>query len=144
MQLTRFSDVSLRLLTYLACYERGAAKTPTARAIAKLFNVPYTHMVKAVHLLAREGWIVTTKGKGGGIRLANRPESVRIGQILRFTEPKGAVIDCYTQPCPLRGDCLLKQALDEAYDGFFRFLDQYTLADMAEMPILRSLVQISS
>jgi len=144
MQLTRFSDVSLRLLTYLAFSERGAAKTPTARAIAELFNVPYTHMVKAVHLLAREGWIVTTKGKGGGIRLGRRPESVRIGQILRFTEPKGAVIDCFTQPCPLRADCLLKHALDEAYEGFFLFLDRYTLADMAEMPVLRSLVQISS
>jgi Rrf2 family nitric oxide-sensitive transcriptional repressor len=143
MQLTRFSDISLRLLTYLATAERGAAVTPTARAIAVAFNVPYTHMVKVVHLLSRAGWIATTKGKGGGLRLAHPAESVQIGKILRFTEPRGPVIDCFTQPCPLRCDCLLKRALDEAYEGFFVFLDRYTLADMAEMPLLRSLVQIS-
>jgi len=143
MQLTRFSDISLRLLSYLASAERSAARIPTARAIADAFNVPYTHMVKVVHLLARAGWIVTTKGKGGGLRLATPPELIQIGRILRFTEPAGPVIDCFTQPCPLRCDCLLKRALDEAYEGFFVFLDRYTLADMAEMPLLRSLVQIS-
>jgi Rrf2 family nitric oxide-sensitive transcriptional repressor len=143
MQLTRFSDISLRLLTYLASAERVRAATPTARTIAVAFNVPYTHMVKVVHLLGRAGWIVTTKGNGGGLRLAYPAESLQIGKILRFTEPKGAVIDCFTQPCPLRCDCLLKRALDEAYEGFFVFLDRYTLADMAEMPLLRSLVQIT-
>jgi Rrf2 family nitric oxide-sensitive transcriptional repressor len=143
MQLTRFSDISLRLLTYLASAEQAVGGIPTARAIAEAFNVPYTHMVKVVHLLARAGWIVATKGKGGGLRLARPAEAVRIGQVLRFTEPKGGVIDCFTQPCPLRCDCLLKQALDEAYEGFFVFLDRYTLADMAEMPVLRSLVRIS-
>jgi Rrf2 family nitric oxide-sensitive transcriptional repressor len=143
MQLTRFSDISLRLLTYLASAERSSSGIPTARTVAEAFNVPYTHMVKVVHLLARGGWIVTTKGKGGGLRLAQPAESVRIGNILRFTEPSGAVIDCFTQPCPLRCDCLLKQALDEAYEGFFAFLNRYTLADMAEMPLLRSLVQIA-
>jgi Rrf2 family nitric oxide-sensitive transcriptional repressor len=143
MQLTRFSDISLRLLTYLASAERASAGVPTARAIAEAFNVPYTHMVKVVHLLARAGWIVTTKGKGGGLRLAQPAESLRIGKILRCTEPSGAVIDCFTQPCPLRCDCQLKQALDEAYEGFFSFLDRYTLADMAEMPLLQSLVKIS-
>jgi len=144
MQLTRFSDISLRLLTYLAAAERLPSGVPTARAVAKAFNVPYTHMVKVVHLLAQAGWIVATKGKGGGLRLAQPAESVRIGKILRFTEPSGAVIDCFTQPCPLRCDCLLKQALDEAYEGFFTFLDRYTLAEMAEMPRVQSLVRIST
>jgi len=142
MQLTRFSDISLRLLTYLASAEGASAATPTAKAIAQTFNVPYTHMVKVVHLLARDGWIVATKGKGGGLRLARPAESVRIGQVLRFTEPNAAVIDCFTQPCPLRCDCTLKHALDQAYEGFFLYLDRYTLADIAEMPLLRQLVQI--
>jgi Rrf2 family nitric oxide-sensitive transcriptional repressor len=142
MQLTRFTDLSLRLLLYLAGREQPERATVTARAAAEMFNVPYTHLVKVVHQLGRSGLLATTKGKGGGLRLARTPESIRIGEVVRLTEPKGSVIDCWTQPCPLRGACTLKHALDEALETFYISLDRYTLADMAEMPALQALVQL--
>jgi Rrf2 family nitric oxide-sensitive transcriptional repressor len=144
MQLTRFSDISLRLLLYLASRDRPMDARITARATSTLFHVPYTHMVKVVHQLAQQGWIVTSKGKGGGLRLSRPPETIRIGEVLRRTEPQSAVVDCFTQPCPLRFDCLLKHALDEAHEAFYVQLDKVTLADIANMPALRELVQLSA
>ncbi len=144
MQLTRFSDLSLRLLMYLASRDHPMDAMITARAVSTLFNVPYTHMVKVVHRLGQEGWITTTKGEGGGLRLSRSPESIRIGDVLRSTEPEHAVIDCFTQPCPLRGDCLLKQALDEGYAAFFSKMNELTLADVAAIPILKQLVPLSA
>ena len=141
MQLTRFSDISLRLLLYLASRD-AASPTVTARASATLFAVPYTHMVKVVHLLGQHHLIITTKGKGGGLKLGRSANTIRIGEVLRITEPEKAVIDCFTQPCPLRFDCLLKHALDDALEAFYKHLDQFTLADLATMPALKSLVQI--
>ncbi|NUQ28243.1 MAG: Rrf2 family transcriptional regulator [Acidobacteriaceae bacterium] len=143
MQLTRFSDLALRLLLYLAGHDKPMETTATVRAVSELFNVPYTHMVKVTHQLGRKGWLTTTKGKGGGLRLSRPPEEVRIGEILRTTEPAHEVIDCFTQACPLRSACTLKEALDRAYEAFFRELDQYTLADVAAMPALQKLIQIS-
>jgi Rrf2 family nitric oxide-sensitive transcriptional repressor len=143
MQLTRFSDLALRLLLYLASRDQPMDAVVTARAAATLFNVPYTHMVKVVHQLGLQGVITTTKGKGGGLRLSHPPESVRLGAVLRQTEPKTPIIDCFTQPCPLRFDCLLKEALDRAYAAFLAEMDRYTLAEMATMPTLRALVQIA-
>lgn len=143
MQLTRFSDLALRLLLYLASCDVPMDAVVTARSVSTLFNVPYTHMVKVVHQLGMSGLIVTSKGRGGGLRLSQPPELIRIGQVLRMTEPKGQIIDCFTQACPLRYECLLKSALDEAHEAFFAALDEHTLADMAAMPVLRQLVQVS-
>jgi Rrf2 family nitric oxide-sensitive transcriptional repressor len=144
MQLTRFSDLSLRLLMYLASRDYPMDAMVTARAVSTLFNVPYTHMVKVVHRLGQEGWITTTKGEGGGLRLSRSPKSIRIGDVLRCTEPEHAVIDCFTQPCPLRGNCLLKDALDEGYATFFAKMNEFTLADVAASPILKRLVPLSA
>lgn len=152
MQLTRFSDLSLRLLLYLASrpdadsapqpVSRPATQPVTVRGAAELFNVPYAHLVKVTHQLSKSGLIATTKGKGGGLRLGRAAESIRIGEVVRLTEPAGSVIDCWTQPCPLRHGCTLKGALDQALAAFYRELDQYTLADIAAMPALQQLVQL--
>ncbi|MDE3105683.1 MAG: Rrf2 family transcriptional regulator [Acidobacteriota bacterium] len=144
MQLTRFSDISLRLLLYLASRRDSSSPAVTARQVAEIFQVPYTHLVKVVHLLGQHGLIHTARGKHGGLRLAADPASTRIGAVLRLTEPGGTVIDCYTQPCPLRHDCRLKHALDQAYGAFFEAMDRYTLAELATMPALRTLVTLTA
>jgi Rrf2 family transcriptional regulator, nitric oxide-sensitive transcriptional repressor len=144
MQLTRFSDLSLRILMYLASRDVPGSATVTARAVAAMFDVPYTHMVKVVHQLGRHGFLITTKGKGGGLRLARPPALIRVGDVLRTTEQGKSVIDCFSQECPLRHNCLLKAALDEAYEAFFQTMDRYTLADIAKTPGLQQLVKMSA
>ncbi len=144
MQLTRFSDLSLRLLLYLASRRHDEAAVSTARATAEIFEVPYTHLVKVVHRLSTLGLIATTKGKGGGVRLGRPAEEIRLGQVLRLTEPSAPIINCFEPACPLRSDCLLKKALDGAYEQFFQEMDRYTLAEIAETPSLKKLVQLSS
>jgi Rrf2 family transcriptional regulator, nitric oxide-sensitive transcriptional repressor len=144
MQLTLFSDISLRMLMYLASRQEPSHATVTVRGAASIFNVPYTHMVKVVHQLGREGFLVTTRGNGGGVRLSRRPEQIRIGEVLRKTEGTEAVVDCAKPACPLRNNCLLKSALDRAQAVFFEEMDRYTLADVASAPALQSLVLLSA
>ncbi|HEX2919345.1 MAG TPA: Rrf2 family transcriptional regulator [Edaphobacter sp.] len=142
MTITRFSDLALRLLMYLGSRSEPMQATATVREVAELFNVPYTHLVKVAHQLGQQGFLITTKGAGGGLRLARSAESIRLGEILRITEPSDSVIDCVTQPCPLAGACLLKGALDSAYAAFLDSLDRYTLAEVARTPRLQKLVSI--
>lgn len=144
MQLTRFSDLSLRLLLHLASRAENDGSITTARATAELFNVPYTHLVKVVHKLSLLGFLTTTKGKGGGLRLSRPANDIRIGHVIRRTESSKPIIDCDMPACPLRGDCLLKDALDRAYESFFLELDRYTVGDVAKTPSLQRLVQLSA
>ena len=142
MNITRFSDLALRLLMYLGSRAEPMQATVTVREAATIFNVPYAHLVKVAHQLGQQGFLITTKGAGGGLRLARPAESIRLGEILRITEPADAVIDCEAQPCPLTGACLLKGALDSAYAAFLDTLDQYTLAQVARTPRLQKLVYL--
>src|SRR6185437_16541724 len=142
MHINRFSDLALRLLMYLGSRAEPMQATVTVRAAASMFNVPYTHLVKVAHQLGQQGFLITSKGSGGGLRLARRAETITLGEILRMVEPGDAVIDCNSQPCPLAGACLLKGALDSAYAAFLDKLDEYSLAEVARTPRLQKLVYL--
>jgi Rrf2 family transcriptional regulator, nitric oxide-sensitive transcriptional repressor len=144
MRINRFSDLALRLLMYLGSRAEPMQTTVTVREAATMFNVPYAHLVKVAHQLSQQGYLSTTKGFGGGLRLARPAESISVGEILRVTEPGDAVVDCDTQPCPLAGACLLKGALDSAYAAFLDKLDSYTLAEVARTPRLQKLVYLKA
>ena len=70
MQLTLYSDISLRMLMYLARHKESSV---TIRDAASALNVQYTHLVKVVHQLGREGLLDTRRGTGGGVRLRSVP-----------------------------------------------------------------------
>ncbi len=134
MQLTRFTDAALRVLMHLAQLPPG--QHATTQDLARQYNVPYNHLNKAVHHLSKAGWITATRGRGGGLRLAVPPHDLRIGIVVRSTEPSAEIIDCHTQTCPLAPGCLMKHALDDAQRAFYARLDTYTLADVARGTML--------
>jgi len=129
MQLTRYTDYSLRVLAYLSLKNDCAV---TISEIANYYNISRNHLVKVVHHLASTGFINTTRGKGGGIRLAHKPESICIGDVVRQTEPNFDIVECFNsknQPCIIEPLCALKMSLYEASQSFLAVLDKYTLAD---------------
>ena len=129
MHLTRFSDIGLRLLMYLA-RETRELPAVTVAEVASQFDIPRNHLVKVAGLLARHGYIEAIRGRSGGLRLAVAPASLRIGEVVRVLEGPKQVIDCEQLQCRLSRDCALKHALSKAYDAFFTALDAYTLADI--------------
>ncbi len=128
LRLSLYTDFSLRLLMFLAAVERGAwATTPD---VARAFGISLHHLQKAVQGLVRGGHIEALQGRGGGVRLAKDPASMRLGTIVAELEGSGCLVDCRRGPCPLAGRCLLKSALDQAERSFIRELDRLTLADV--------------
>lgn len=132
MQLTHFTDLGLRVLMYLSHPHDDAPVTISE--IATRFAVSRNHLVKVVHFMAQQGWLITTRGKGGGLALAYAVGDYRLGTIIRQLEGITALIDCAEPPCSLRSGCQLKYILDEALSGFFTVLDRYTLADTVRAP----------
>lgn len=130
MQLTRFSDASLRILMHLARLQPGVLATTSD--ISQLYGVPFNHLIKAVNHLSRSGWIQGSRGRGGGLKLAVPASEIVLGTVVRSTEPTMAVIECFTPACPLRLNCELQRALHTASQAFYSVLDQYTLADLAQ------------
>ncbi|MFZ7277568.1 RrF2 family transcriptional regulator [Avibacterium endocarditidis] len=67
MQINKFTDYGFRVLIYLA---RQQECTHTIASLAKQLHLSQNHLVKIVHFMAKQQWLITSRGKGGGIRLA--------------------------------------------------------------------------
>lgn len=134
MNLTLFSDYSLRILMYAAL---NGQKQFSVDAVADAYKLSRHHVAKAVNFLAQEGYLTARRGRGGGICLGKPAAEIRIGQLLRTTEAGTPFIECFdplTNTCPLIKACTLKGALFEAWNAFFDTLDKYTLADLTKRP----------
>lgn len=130
MQLTRFTDYSLRVMIYLGLQPDRLA---TISEIAAVFGISQNHLMKVVHRLGMQGYIDTVRGKGGGMRLARRPELISIGQVVRDTEENMDIAECFSSggsDCFLLPSCVLKSALTEARQSFLATLDLYRLSDL--------------
>jgi Rrf2 family nitric oxide-sensitive transcriptional repressor len=130
MRLTVYTDYALRVLMYLAVH---SAPLPTIAGIAASYGVSRAHLMKVAYELGRAGYIETVRGKKGGLRLARAPQDIRLGDVVRTTEPDLALVPCFEptrSPCVLSPECRLRGVLHEAQAAFLGVLDRFTLADL--------------
>lgn len=129
MRLTIHTDLALRVLIFLALIE---GRRTTIQEIAESFGISRNHLMKVVHQLATLGFIQSTRGAGGGIELARRPESIRIGDLVASVEPDFSLVECFRpdNQCVIVPACMLPAMLGQALDAFRRTLNTYTLADL--------------
>lgn len=133
VRLTLYTDYSLRVLLYLA-YKQGAMVTITE--LADFYKISRNHLVKVVHNLGIHGFIITTRGKHGGIRLARPAEEISVSDVVLVTEPDFDLLECFdpqTDQCAISRTCSLKSMLYEGRSAFMAVLDRYTLADAAKI-----------
>ena len=134
VQLTRYSDYSLRVLIYLAV---DSDRLVTIEEIARSYDISKAHLMKVVHQLGLRGYLETVRGRGGGLRLARRPEEIRVGDVVRSTEENMALVECFepaSSQCVIEPMCGLRSVLSEALTAFLAVLDRYTLADLLATP----------
>lgn len=131
MRLTLYTDYSLRVLLYLA---GNTDRLVTISELADFYNISRNHLVKVVHELGLSGFIFTTRGKHGGIRLARPADEIHIGEVVRKTEPDLNLLECFDptiDTCRITSSCKLKGVLFDARRSFMDVLDQQTLADLS-------------
>jgi Rrf2 family nitric oxide-sensitive transcriptional repressor len=130
VQLTRYSDYSLRVLIYLALHP---ARLATIEEIARSYDISRAHLMKVVHRLGLSGFVETVRGRGGGLRLARDPSAIRVGEVVRSTEENLDLVECFDPArsrCAIEPACGMRAVLHEAVAAFLAVLDRYTLADL--------------
>ena len=140
MQLTQFSDFSLRLVLYLATHPDAVV---TLHEVSEAYGISQHHLVKVAKRLIDAGMVTSVRGRHGGLRLNREPSEIRIGELVRMTEPHFNLVECFDRErnaCPIEGACGLKGVLRHARDEFFGVLDRHTLADF--VPRAPALLQL--
>ena len=129
MQLTQFTDYSLRALIYIALKKDIC----TIKEITEAYTISGNHMIKIIHNLAKLGLIKTTRGKNGGITLAADPAEINLGALIVKLESNFDLVPCFNKEkanCCIAPVCKLKNILYEARNAFMTVLNQFTLADI--------------
>jgi len=135
MQLSKFTDYSLRVLIFTAARHPG--KTSITE-LAEVYGISRNHLVKVVNQLANLGYLDTTRGRGGGVQLGHAAEDIVIGDVIEAMEPGFDMAECFRQGdnhCRLTPVCRLKGIMNDAKTAFLRELSRYTLADLVESPV---------
>jgi Rrf2 family transcriptional regulator, nitric oxide-sensitive transcriptional repressor len=136
MRLTLYTDYALRLLMYLGL---ARDRLVTIQEVADAYGISKNHLMKLVNELQQAGYVDTVRGRGGGMRLAREPETIRLDELVRTTEEDFRVVECFdpvTNRCRISGACRLQGVLREALEAWFAVLASYTLADLLCSPAL--------
>lgn len=129
MRLSQASDFALRILM-----ATGQSDAPqTVDKLSRQLGLAKSHVMKIVAHLAKGGYLETTRGRGGGIRLAKTPDMIRLGDVVRLIEPDLGVVACLKpEPtvCAFLPRCALKGAMARASEAFLESLNTETLASI--------------
>lgn len=134
MRLTRYTDNALRALIYIGLNDEAPCRITD---IARRMGMSEDHTAKVIARLAELDFVVTLRGRSGGVRLARPAADINIGQVVRATEDNLSLVECFDpahNQCPIAPVCALAPALDEALTAFLTVLDRYTLAMLIEKP----------
>lgn len=131
MRLAAYTDYGLRVLMRLAGAPDEAISTGR---IAEEFGISQNHLAKVVGDLGRGGFVVSQRGRAGGLRLMRPAEETTLGDVVRHLERRFAVVECFRADgggCVLTPACRLKPHFAAAREAFMAELDRATIADCA-------------
>ncbi len=130
MQLTRQSEYAIRTLLELCKYpDREFVQS---RSIASQQGLPVQFLNKTVQILARAGLIETRRGMQGGVRLAVKPETITIADVVAAVEGQVAINPCLTgsYTCANQSACRVHGILKRAQEALLAELSRETFADL--------------
>lgn len=92
MLLTRSVQYTLRALIHLARQPEG--HYVMTRDVADALRLPPHFLAKLLQPLARKGWLRSSRGRAGGVRLADEARELSILAIIEALEEPGSRRDC--------------------------------------------------
>lgn len=140
MKISKKSDYALRVLfTLVEHYGRGPIPI---RELASRNQVPKRFLEHILLDLKSQGWVTSLPGKSGGYVLAQKPDKITMGQVVRYFDSILAPINCVSvkqyERCTQESVCRFRRVFLEIRNNTSRLMDQATLASVfSGTPVLR-------
>jgi Rrf2 family protein len=106
MMITRETDYAIRCVIFLA---DRMDEHSNAGTIAKTMRVPKSFLAKILQTLVQKQVLTSTRGIGGGFRLARKPSSISLMNIIEAMECDTGINTCAIDPrsCALSRACVV-------------------------------------
>lgn len=136
MMISTKGRYALRVMTELATAEEG--RLVPLKEIAQKQEISEKYLEAVVKGLVREEMVFGLRGKGGGYRLARRPEEYTLLEILEATEGSLAPVACLTKDhkkCDRAEKCVtlpIWRGLDAVIRDYFSNITLAQLLDEME------------
>mgnify|MGYP000169842813 CR=1 FL=1 len=131
MKISTKGRYALRLLVDLAQNDNG--ENISLKEIAKRQSLSLKYLEQIVTVLAKAGYVVSSRGANGGYRLTHKPEYYTVGMVLRLTEGSLAPVSCIdsdANTCERRESCSTLFVWEELYKAVCGVVDNITVADI--------------
>lgn len=117
----------------LAIAEMGRDGHPVrALDVAESLDIPANYLSKILQALARDGILVSERGRKGGFRLARDPSRIRLIDVVAGFDDLGRERQCLLGrgTCSDVGGCPAHKEWKQASTPAFKFFETRTLADL--------------
>jgi Rrf2 family protein len=132
MQITRQADYALRAMLYLARLE-PQERAATSK-IAKEKEIPSSFLAKIISQLSIAGLINTSRGAGGGVSLARKPDEISLLDVVEAIDGPITLNECTRDPsiCLFGDSCPIHEVWCETQKEMVRKLEQATFDKLLE------------
>ena len=103
-------------------------------------NIPPKFLTVILSEMAREGLLISQRGRDGGYQLALSPIDISYGDLVRLTRGSLALVPCaarnaheHCKNCLPESECRLRSLMLRVRDDTASILDRITLADPIEL-----------
>lgn len=131
MLLNRSTQYTLRALLFLARQPEGEAVL--TREIADRLGLPHHYLAKLLQPLARKGWLLSNRGRAGGVMLGGQARELTFLRIIESSQDFGGERDCLLglKACDDASACVLHCQWQPIKRELWDYLSSRTLEQMA-------------
>ena len=128
MRITKRTNIAIRVLMFCGA---NKDRLVTKAEIAKCCNTSESHLAQVINQLGQLNYLMTQRGRNGGITLARPMAEINIGEVFRKLESGVPLAECFADvdnTCPLVEACKLRVAIADAAEAFYAHLDGIPLS----------------
>jgi Rrf2 family cysteine metabolism transcriptional repressor len=132
MKLSTRGRYGIRALLDIALHQ--GEEPVVLRDIARRQQISLRYLDHLITPLVAAGIVRSTRGAGGGIRLARRPDEVKLSEVMQLLEGPIALVDCVkdSDVCSRASICAARDLWEELRQAMSGVLESITLQDLVE------------
>ena len=130
MKLSTRSRYGARILVDLARHkDQGPIQIGE---ISKRQDISVKYLEQLIRPLKQAKLVTSVRGPKGGHLLAEKPENISLGQVVRLFEGQSDLVECVSFPekCSMSDDCQVRLAWRDATQVLYNKLDSTTISDL--------------